>query len=211
MEIFPCRGKRAGRNQRRYHGSPVSTLSTGLPAAASLSYSGGSQQPFLPNIIYSNFRSIASKMDELQAVVENNNANIVTITETWLNDTHPDSVIHLSDFICFRRDRPLFAGGVCIYIRSSMPCSRIHDFETPEIESLWIKLHPHRLPRHVSMILVAVVYHSTNCGADDNRALLEYLQVNTGSFLQQHPEELIIITGDFNLPALDSLYMKLLV
>ena len=61
----PCRGKRAGRNRRRYHGSPVSTLSTGLPVAASLPYSGGSQKLFLPDIIYSNVRSIASKMDEL--------------------------------------------------------------------------------------------------------------------------------------------------
>ena len=84
--------------------------------------------------------------------------------------------------------------GVCIYIRSSVPCSRIHDFETPEIESLWIKLRPQRLPRHVSLILVAVVYHSTSCGADDNLALLQHLQVNTGSFLQQHPEGLILIT-----------------
>ena len=176
----------------------MSTLSTGLPVSASLSYSGGSQQLFLPNIIYSNVRSIASKMDELQAVVDNNNANIVTITETWLNDTHPDSVIHLSDFICFRRDRPSCAGGVCIYIRSSVPRSSVHDFEMPEIESSWIKLRPHSLPRHVSMILVAVVYHSTSCGADDNRALLQHLQVNTGSFLQQHPEGLILITGDFN-------------
>ena len=48
------------------------------------------------------------------------------------------------------------------------------------------------------MILVAVVYHSTSCGADDNRALLQHLQVNTGSFLQQHPEGLILRTGDFN-------------
>lgn len=118
----------------------------------------------------------------------------MTITEIWLNYTHPDSVIHLSGFICFRRDRPSCAGGVCIYIRSSVPCSRIHDFETPEIESLWIKLRPHRLPRHVSLILVAVVYHSTSCGASDNRALLQHLQVNTGSFLQQHPEGLILIT-----------------
>ena len=75
-------------------------------------------------------------MDELQAVVDNNNANIVTITESRLNDTHPDSIIHhLSDFICFQRDRPWCAGGVCIYIRSSVPCSRIYVFETREIES----------------------------------------------------------------------------
>ena len=194
----PCLGKRAGRNRRTYYGLPVSTLSTGLPLSAPLSYPGGSQQLFFPNIIYSNVRSIASKMDELQAVVDNNNTNIVTITQTWLNDIHPDSIIHLSDFIHFRRDRPSCAGGVCIYIRSSVPCSRIYDFETLEIESLWIKLRPHRLPRHVLMILVAVVYHSTSCGADDNRALLQHLQVNTGSFLQQHPEGLLLITGDFN-------------
>ena len=70
--------------------------------------------PFLPNVIYCNARSIAAKIDELQAVTDNNNANIVAISESWLNQTIPDSAINLTDLICFRRDRHnQGGGGVC--------------------------------------------------------------------------------------------------
>ena len=153
---------------------------------------------FLPNIIYSNVRSIAPKLDELQAVVNVNQANIVSITETWLSSSTPDSAIKLTDFTCFRRDRPTHAGGVCICVHSSIHCRRLHDYELPSIESVWLRLRPRRLPRLVSIVLMAVVYQPTSCGTDDNRLLLQHLQSNIDSFLCQHPEGLVVITGDFN-------------
>ena len=46
--------------------------------------------------------------------------------------------------------------------------------------------------------MLAVVYHPTDSTAVDNEASLEHLQSSTDSFLANHPDALVIITGDFN-------------
>ena len=60
-----------------------------------------------------------------------------------------------------------------------------------EIESLWIKIRPRRLPRCVFIVFVAVVHHPTSCGAIENQALLPHLQTNVEDSLRCHPEGLI--------------------
>ena len=32
--------------------------------------------------------------------------DIVCITDTWLDELMPDSLVHIPGFVCFRRDRP---------------------------------------------------------------------------------------------------------
>ena len=85
-----------------------------------------------------------------------------------------------------------------MWIEHSIPCTRLYDYEILEVESLWTKITPYRLPRLVSMILEAVVYHSTSCGSPENQLLLQHLQTNIDSFLRHRPDGLIMITGDFN-------------
>ena len=68
-------------------------------------------------------------MDELQAVVNLNLPGIICITETWLDS--------LDD-----RDRMDGDGGVCAYVNSHIPCKRLVDFESPNVESLWLTRRP---------------------------------------------------------------------
>ena len=154
----------------------------------------------LPNIIYCNARSLKPKIDELQAIVDNNKANIVSVSETWLDSDIPDSSINLTDFTIFRKDRPSHTGGVSLYLHSSVPATRLYECEIIEVESLWIKIRPCQLPRYVSnaFVLVAVVYYPTSCGAIENQTLLRHLQTNVEDFLRCHPEGLIMIIGDFD-------------
>lgn len=93
---------------------------------------------------------------------------------------------------------PTLAGGVCIDVHSSIHCHRLHNYELARIESVRLRLRPRRLPRLLSVVLMAVVYHPTSCGTNDNRLLLQQLQSNINSFLCQLPEGLVVITGDFN-------------
>ena len=93
---------------------------------------------------------------------------------------------------------PTHAGGVCIDVHASIHSRRLLNYELPRIESVWLRLRPRRLPRLLSIVLMAVVYHPTSCGTNDNRLLLQYLQSNIDSFLCQLPEGLVVITGDFN-------------
>ena len=73
------------------------------------------------------------------------------ITETWLTDCVPDAAVWINCFSLIQRDRYLkIGGGVCAFIKSSVPFSVLNDFSDDSIESLWLHLRPHKLPRGVS-------------------------------------------------------------
>ena len=110
----------------------------------------------------------------------------------------PDSAVHLSNYILFRGDRPTHAGGVCIFVNAEIPCSCLRAYESSDVESIWVKARPQRLPRQVSMILVGTVHHPPTSTAEENQRLLHHIQDNVESFLRDHPEGLILIYGDFN-------------
>lgn len=68
----------------------------------------------LPNVLLLNIRSIAGKKDELAALVEVYDSNLVFVTETWLCGKIPDEIIHLPDMTSIKTDRTSGrgAGGV---------------------------------------------------------------------------------------------------
>ena len=207
------RGKRGGSTKTQEEATslqgvhPVLVCATGIPPD---SPTGGSQpMPLfpgptdpsvvrIPTILYSNTRSLVSKMIELQGVVGVNLPGVVSITETWLSPVAPDSAVHLSNYILLRRDRPTHAGGVCIFVNAEIPFSCLCAFESSEVKSIWVKARPLGLPRQVSMILVGTVYHPPSSTVEDNQRLLQHTQDNVESFLCDQPEGLIFICGDFN-------------
>ena len=127
-----------------------------------------------------------------------NHPGFVSITETWLSPTVPDSAVHLSNYILFRRDRPAHAGGVCIFVNTENPCSYLLAYESSDVELIWVKARPQRLPGQLSMILVGTVYHPATSSTQENQRLLHHIQDNVESFFCGHPEGLILICGDFN-------------
>jgi hypothetical protein len=111
----------------------------------------------------------------------------------------PDSALLLPNFFLFRNDREFSTGGgVCTYVSCDITCKRLTEFENPKIESLWLSLRPKRLPRSISIILVAVIYQTTSCGASENWDLYNHIQSNVDAFLRNHPDALVLVTGDFN-------------
>jgi hypothetical protein len=143
-------------------------------------------------------RSIASKIDELSVVVSINQIDIVCITETFLYAI-PDSAISLPNFNVIRNDRSSSCGGgVCIFINNSIYCQRLTAFEDPTVESLWLLVRPTWLPCLTSVILLAVIDHSTSAGHTENVNLYSHIQTNVDTFMQSHPDALVLITGDFN-------------
>ena len=121
---------------------------------------------------------------------------MVCITETWLNKAIPDCACVPDKF---RNHRTSSIGdGVCAYINSTIKVRRITEFENDSIESIWISIRPKRLPRSISVILLAVIYHSTSSTAVENSELYKHIQSNVDHFLSKHPDALIIITGEFN-------------
>jgi hypothetical protein len=124
---------------------------------------------YLPTVLIANVRSLASKIDELTIVAHVNDVDFICLTESWLSQSIPDSALSLSNFIVFRNDRAVASGaGVCVYIMSFIKCRRIKEFENPLVETLWLSVRPRYLPRSISVILLAVIYHTTSSGALEN-------------------------------------------
>ena len=76
----------------------------------------------LYNVNLFNARSLKNKICDLHCHLNNNNLDIVCITETWLHSSTPDSVvIGDTDFSIFRKDRcnNREGGGVCILVNTS--------------------------------------------------------------------------------------------
>ena len=54
------------------------------------------------------------------------------------------------------------------------------------------------LPRSISAILLAVIYHTTSSCAVENSELYNHIQSNVDSFLCRHPDAVVMVTSDFN-------------
>ena len=99
----------------------------------------------------------------------------------------------------FRNDRTSApGGGVNFYLRQTLPCTRLFQCEQPDVESLWLSLWPHILPRAISSIILCVVYRSTANGQPENVVLSNHIRSNLDSLLMKQPNALVVIGGDFN-------------
>ncbi len=79
----------------------------------------------LPSVILSNVRSLAPKIDELCAITktcfEYRESNLMVLTESWLHEGIPDSLLELDGYTLVRADRSSDSGknsrgGVCMNI-----------------------------------------------------------------------------------------------
>ena len=87
---------------------------------------------------------------------------------------------------------------MCGYISSNFHSRRLPQYECPSVESLWLSVRLTRLPRSISAILLAVVYHSTVSRRIVPAELYLHIQCNVHSFLHLHPNALVLVKGDFN-------------
>ena len=134
-----------------------------------MSYSKRISSSVLPTIFLSNCNHVANKLDELYVLSTDASLqlDIISLTETWLDDFTPDAVCHLPDFNLYRKDRTYaLGGGVLCYIHHSInvqiieptaDANNIDDHYSSSFEVLWLILRPRVLPRPYSQLLVVVV------------------------------------------------------
>ena len=89
-------------------------------------------------------------------------------------------------------------GGVCLYVKDSIQCKILQDFFSNDREALWAFFRPKRLPRGLSNLIVAVVYHPDQHPNTSDAALNEYLTPTLNKIEAQFPNSGILIAGDFN-------------
>ncbi|CAB3989052.1 Hypothetical predicted protein [Paramuricea clavata] len=125
-----------------------------------------------------------------------NEVDLAGITETWLNSIILDSCVNIQGYNLVRNDRTeKRGGGVCVFVKSSIPFVTLPNLGCPNHECLWVKLRPYRLPREISCIIVCVLY---NPPLADNNELYEYIIVSLDKILLQYPGAGVIVMGDFN-------------
>ena len=110
-----------------------------------------------------------------------------------------DSLLHINRFNLVRKDRTTRRdGGVCVFPRGEILCTRRFDFENNDFECLWLFLRPKRLPRPLTGIAVSIVYHAPNLTAQEHKDLNEYLINITDLIRNKHPDHGVVLLGDFN-------------
>ena len=151
----------------------------------------------LPSLFLSNTRSLVNKIEDLEVVINQNDMDIACITETWLTNNIPNSVVDISGYSLVRIDRSADkrGGGVCTYIKSSIDFTTIDELNDSPFESLWVYLRPNRLPRGFSFIIIGIIYHPPQ---DDDTIFTEHLIASLDAALNKYPNAGIILAGDFN-------------
>ncbi len=95
----------------------------------------------LPSTHLANLSSLPNKTDKLLLLSGTNkdfsNSAALCFTETWLNDTIPDSVLHLPGFQLFRADHHARStgkscgGGACFYINERW-CTDVRELKSEQ-------------------------------------------------------------------------------
>ena len=194
--IYSCRTTTITRKHKPRQNAPRNNLAN-IPI---LRPSRQNIKHTLPNILLFNARSLFNKIDELTIIINQQNADVIMVTETWLTDVIPDEALHIPDFnIVTRKDRPTRrGGGVAVYIRESLPFKIRPDFYNSDYECLWITLRPKWLPRKISKLALARVYLPPSMNTEALESFYEYCCYCYDSLICEGPNTSIIITGDFN-------------
>ena len=95
-------------------------------------------------VAHLNIRSLRNKIDSLRLEgLDSKTIDVLTLSETWLDDSIHDSEISLPGFICVRKDRvggKKGYGGVAIYVRAGLPFRIRNDINADcKSECLWLK------------------------------------------------------------------------
>ncbi|RMC10100.1 hypothetical protein DUI87_12898 [Hirundo rustica rustica] len=139
--------------------------------------------------VYTNAHSIGNKQEELEAMVQQQSYDVVTITETWWDESHSWSTA-LNGYKLFRRDRKgRRGGGVALYIKKAFDAIGIETNEDG-VECLWVII---KGKANEADILLGVCYCPPNQEEEMDNLLYKQLENVSGS-------SALFLIGDFNLP-----------
>ena len=144
-------------------------------------------------MVHYNVQSLASKTDIIEP--ELSNFDIISLTETWLNDSLSNEDLKFYEFQDpFRRDRIGDShGGVIVYVKRGIPCKRRLDLEIVNIECVWIEIIVKN-----KKLLIGTFYRPPNASP----VVLSDIENSIGLATDTGVEN-IVVTGDLNLNMLN--------
>ena len=155
-------------------------------------------EQFVPSVFTANIRGgFIRKVDELQAVLQENCVDLACITETWLKDPVPTAVVSIPGYVMQRNDRcdGRRGGGVAVLVRQDLPCRRLIELEAADVESVWLLFRQLRMPRYLSHVVIGAIYHPPSA---DDRLMTAHILNSLDTVTRSHPHAGIVLIGDFN-------------
>ena len=94
------------------------------------------------SVVRYNVQSILNKLDLIET--ELRYFDVISITESWLDQRTSDEDLKLNGYTLFRRDRVGDNHGcICIYVRENIYSCRRNDIELPNIECVRVEVMVH--------------------------------------------------------------------
>ena len=151
-------------------------------------------------ILHLNVRSLPKKMDQIRLMLLKSNLEVITLSETWLNNSVSSISLSLDDYKLFRQDRNHVlvnkkkGGGLLTYVRNDLAadCEPLVDISTAtkDIEAQWSQI----TRPHCKNVVVCNVYRPPT-GKLDNA--IKYLDECLKGFDLGKVE--VYIMGDMNV------------
>ena len=139
-----------------------------------------------------NVRGIRSgeKMDQIKIMLHSNENDIsmLGVSESKLGVDVPDSLIEVDSFQVFRKDKIQGSGGLLVYVKNDITCSRRKDLENEHFESIWTEM----FPKNSKAVLIGHFYRNPASTTDWNEIFDD--QVEKAA----EEEKEIFLLGDFN-------------
>ena len=141
-----------------------------------------------------NIQHILPKLNELRVVMaKNNGPDIFCACETFLEPNMSNNQIAIDGYVIHRKDKAATqnknGGGLVLYCRNSLTCSRRSDLEISSLETIWAEIElPNARP-----FLVCTAYRPPNALSEWIDLFEEELSIAQATGLEY------IVMGDFNI------------
>ena len=139
-------------------------------------------------ICHLNAQSLLSCFDELKLWLQSKSYNIITLSETWIDDTVHNSEIHIPGYVCERKDRNRHGGGTAVYLRDDIEYIRRQDVEKDNNESIWLEIKQ----EHKKPIVIGCLYRPQTESVDYFNLLAEMVD----GLINDNKE--VMLFGDLN-------------
>ena len=123
-------------------------------------------------------------------LVADTNADIICITESWLDSNIDSATLSLTDYVIFRKDRNRHGGGSLLAVRKSLNAKEFLHNTSHEVVFVDLQIN------NVNLRIICA-YRSPSQTSNENQDFI--------NFLNSHLEvcSSFILVGDFNYPGID--------
>ena len=81
----------------------------------------------LVHMIHINARFLLPKLSEIRLLATRTKAAVISITESWLDESVTNAEFKINDYRVVRSDRNRHGGGICTFVRSDIVFSPRND------------------------------------------------------------------------------------